>query len=321
MLQEGVLLSAAGSFVTVLMVMCAVYSLWERQKLKVRQRLQALAKNKSENKKNIFSRGILRSSKAKAGSWWKNKGWMVWIELQLARANIPLKSGELLIIWGLGIIFPACGIYLITMRILPAVYYAALGILIPLFLLRRAKERKAVILNDQLEEALGTISNALRAGFGLLQALEMVSRESRPPLANEIKRTLKEITLGTPVEKALLRCVERTGSRELEMVVTVVNIQRQVGGNLARILDRIAHTIRERNRIRGEIKTLTAQGKISGIVIGAIPPVLALLLLVMNPGYISKFFSQPLGIALLLGGILSQLLGVILIKRIVSINF
>lgn len=149
---------------------------------------------------------------------------------------------------------------------------------------------------NQLADILNLWVNSLRAGYSVPQAMEAVSREAPPPASDEFKRVVAEIQIGIPMEITLNNMLSRIESEDLDLVFTAVNIQREVGGNLAEILDTISHTIRERIRIKGEIKTLTASGRATGTVIGLLPVGLALLLYAISPNYMGQlFFGPPIG--------------------------
>jgi tight adherence protein B len=171
------------------------------------------------------------------------------------------------------------------------------------------------------------LANSLRAGSSFLQGLELVTREGRPPISEEFERVVREMSLGVALQPALNNLVRRVDSEDLELMVTAINIQSQVGGNLATVLDSIAYTIRERIRIQGEIQTLTAMQRYSGYVITLLPVGLAIILFIISPSYIGRLLQNPpeiLGLPagvvfLILGGI-SMLIGYILIRRIVDIK-
>ena len=148
---------------------------------------------------------------------------------------------------------------------------ALIGFLLPRFWLNRRKSGRLNAFNKQLPDTITLIANALRAGSSFLQAIELVVRESRPPISTEFSRVIREVNLGLPFEQALENMVRRVRSDDLELMATAISIQHQVGGNLAEILDSIAYTIRERVRIKGEIRTLTAQQRLSGYVVGFLP--------------------------------------------------
>lgn len=242
------------------------------------------------------------------------------IEQELMRADIPLRGEEFILLnllAGLG----ALGLgWLLTENIASATVLGVLGWLVPPLLVGRARARRLVRFNQQLGEALTVMTNSLRAGYSFLQAMEMVSREMPAPIADEFGLVLREINLGTTTEEALLNLHKRVASDDLDLIVTAVLIQRQVGGNLAEVLDNISLTIRERIRIKGEIRTLTAQGRISGLIIGLLPLGVVGMILLINPGYIKPLFTEPLGNAIVVAGIVSEIVGAMLIKKIVNIE-
>jgi tight adherence protein B len=152
-------------------------------------------------------------------------------------------------------------------------------------------KRRVKRFNAQLGDIITMMANALRGGYSFLQTLDMVSREAPAPSADEFRRVVQEVGLGRSTEEALQNLLRRMPSDDLDLLVTAVNIQHEVGGNLAQILDTIGHTIRERVRIKGEIQTLTAQGRISGYVITALPIFLAGYITIVNPDYMGPLFT------------------------------
>lgn len=151
--------------------------------------------------------------------------------------------------------------------------------------------RRVTAFNNQLGDTITMMANALRGGYSFLQTLDMVAREAPPPMSNEFRRVVQEVGLGRTTEEALSNLVRRMPSDDLDLLITAVNIQMEVGGNLAQILDTIGHTIRERVRIKGEIQTLTAQGRISAWVITGLPIGLAIFISVVNPTYMAPIFT------------------------------
>jgi len=243
------------------------------------------------------------------------------MQIQLLQAGIPLKGEEFITLWlGIALASPLVA-YLLTFNIPLTFLLFLLGVGGPRFYLLHKKNEKLKKLNEQLGDALVIMANALRAGFGFQQAMDTVRKELPPPIANEFEWTLREINLGSTTEEALLHMTERVKSDDLDMIVTAMLIQRQVGGNLAQILDNISRTIRERTRIKGQIKTLTAQGRLSGIIIGLLPVGLIFLLLIINPGYMNTMLESPLGFYLLGAGAISELIGLLIINKIVNIDF
>ncbi len=234
------------------------------------------------------------------------------------QAGVPLRIEEIVFT----ALFAAAVItfLIISNHVVQAVVVGIVAIFFPALWLASMRRKRLQKFNSQLGEALVLMANSLRAGFSFLQAMDLISKESPVPLRDEFSMVLREIQLGVPTEKALAGMAERIASADLEMMVTAVLIQRQVGGNLAEVLEKIAGTIKERVRIKGEIKTLTAQGRISGIIIGLLPMVLAAVLIFVNPEYIKVLISDPIGPVLIFFGLLSQLLGALMIKKIVSLG-
>lgn len=240
-------------------------------------------------------------------------------DAQLARADIPLKGEEFL---GLILVLSLGGglfFVIITGSPVAGLLAAVLGGYLPYFGLRMASTRRLNKFNGQIGDALVIMANSLRSGFSFLQAMDMVRKEIPGPIAKEFGAALQEMNWGTPTEEALLSMASRVNSEDLELVVTAVLIQRQVGGNLAEVLDNIANTIRERVRIKGEIKTLTAQGRISGLIIGLLPVLLTTVLFLLNPEYIKLLFSSKAGLTMVSFAALSQFLGLFIIKKIIQI--
>src|SRR5687768_7691147 len=202
-----------------------------------------------------------------------------------------------------------------------------IGFLAPRFWLSHRTSSRLNAFNKQLPDTITLIANALRAGSSFLQAIELVVRESRPPVSTEFGRVIREVNLGLPFEQALENMVRRVRSDDLELMATAISIQHQVGGNLAEILDSIAYTIRERVRIKGEIKTLTAQQRLSGYVVGFLPIGLAGFLFVAAPQFMNAMFLNPpdilglpMGVVILIFGGFMMFIGFMLIRKIVDIE-
>lgn len=262
----------------------------------------------------------LMKASAVLGSLVPKSNYLSRTKKKLQAASILMKSEEFL---GLSIIC-AIGLFaliLITTRLpLVAILFTPVGFLIPEIILDRKKRKRMSMLNAQLPEALSIISNGLRAGFSFNQAMSIAVRDMLPPISEEFARVLRENSLGKSLDDALRNLIERNEDEDLSMVVTALLIQRQVGGNLSEILDTISTTIRERVRIKGEVKTLTAQGRISALVIGFLPTGLALILTIINPEYILTLFQYSLGIIMVVVGVIMQLIGIYAIFKLVDIK-
>ncbi|HEY8990255.1 MAG TPA: type II secretion system F family protein [Candidatus Limnocylindrales bacterium] len=251
----------------------------------------------------------------------------------IARADLRLKPSEFLAIWagsivGLPFLFIVFSLGLPALRTPLALLVAAfIGFMLPRFWLGRRKSGRLGAFNKQLPDTITLLANGLRAGSSFLQAVELVVRESRPPVSTEFSRVIREVNLGLPFEQAMENMVRRVRSDDLELMATAINIQHTVGGNLAEILDSIAFTIRERIRIKGEIRTLTAQQRLSGYVVGFLPIGLAGFLFVAAPNFMAPMFAKPpealglpLGVVILFFGGFMMFIGFMLIRKIVDIE-
>jgi tight adherence protein B len=204
---------------------------------------------------------------------------------------------------------------------------AVIGFLLPRFWLGHRKSKRLKAFNAQLADTITLIANALRAGSSFLQAIELVVRESRPPINIEFGRVIREVNLGLAFDVALENMVRRVRSDDLELMVTAIAIQHQVGGNLAEILDTISHTIRERVRIKGEIRSLTAMQRMSGYLVAFLPIGLTGIIFLIAPTFLEPMFQKPpellglpLGVCILALAGFSMMIGVLIIRRIVDIE-
>jgi tight adherence protein B len=191
---------------------------------------------------------------------------------------------------------------------------------LPFFWLLFRRKRRLAKFASQLPEALELVARALRAGHSLAAGFHLVSQEGSAPIASEFGRVFEEQNLGIPFEEALNNLVNRVPNLDLKFFVTAVILQRQTGGDLAEILDKIGRLIRERFAIWGQVQALTGEGRLSGIVLLALPPLLFITVYRMNPEYLSLLFTDELGKKMLIGGIVMQLLGALAIRKIVNIR-
>jgi tight adherence protein B len=245
------------------------------------------------------------------------------IAIHLERAAVPLRVGEYYLIrWGMAALFFVVPLIfgLAPFNLALGLVASVVGYMLPAMWVNNKKKSRTNRINQQLVDLLGLVSNSLKSGYGLMQSFEFASRQMQPPIALEIRRMLRESNLGMSAEDALNALGERIDSSDLDMVLTAINIQRTVGGNLAEILDKVASTMRERERIRGEINTLTAQQKMTGIVIGGLPVFMFAIFMVMNPGYMSLLITETIGKAMLAAAIGLQLMGYFAMKRIMAIE-
>lgn len=242
------------------------------------------------------------------------------IELLMQQADWPIRGTEfeaILLLWGglVGLIT-----FLVTLKGVLFIAGALAGILMGLALLGLRIRRRRKKFTNQLGDMLTMVANALRAGFSFMQAFELISREMDAPMGREVQLVVNEVNLGNTLESALDNMQRRVASPDFELVVTAVLIQRQVGGDLASILDTISETIAERVRMRREVMALTAQGRASAMVVGLVPIALAGALSIFNPNYLKPLIETDMGHMFIIAAVVLELIGVLIIRRIVDIK-
>jgi tight adherence protein B len=216
------------------------------------------------------------------------------ISRELARADLKLKTGEYVALIGLAsLVTGVFGFFFGGNSFLVAIIGLVGGLFIPRIYVRLQQKARMRAFDDQLPDMLNLMVNGLRTGFSALQAMEAVSRELPAPISAEFRRVVREMQLGVPMEGALENLQRRIPSEDLDLAVTAINIQREVGGNLAEILDTISYTIRERIRIKGEVRAVTAQVTYSGRFLSLMPIILGFILWGLNREYMSQFFAEP----------------------------
>lgn len=242
---------------------------------------------------------------------------------QLSRADLKLKVHEYMAVHVISMVGMALLAYIVLFpaQIVQTIILGGIGLFIPRIYVSNRMARRLKKFESQLPDTLGLWVNALRSGYSVLQALEAISREAPPPTNAELKRIVREVQLGIRLPDALDHLLERMPSEDLDLIITAVDIQIEVGGNLAEILEVINHTIRERIKLKGEIAVLTAQGRITGWLISGLPIVLALFLMIINPHYMGELFTnRPCGWPMIGIGLGMIGTGAALIQKIVDIE-
>jgi tight adherence protein B len=246
------------------------------------------------------------------------------ISKKLAQADLKFRPAEFIaLIVVSSILTGFVGFIISSYSPIFAIISMIVGIFLPNMYVNMQTKSRLKKFDNQLGDMLNLMVNGLRAGFSTLQAMEAVSRELPSPISDEFRRVVQEMQLGLPMEESLEHLLRRIDSDDLDLVITAINVQREVGGNLAEILDTISFTIRERVRIKGEISALTAQGRATAWVIAALPIVLVLLLFLLNREYVMTFFdpeTRSCGIPILVIAGLMVISGFITTQKIVDID-
>jgi tight adherence protein B len=285
-----IVILAAG---TIALVVYGLYLFLGRRKALLAERLETYAAIEEEAATAAAAELSKLSPVPRAFHTLFGKGIMQRIEDDLAGADIPMRATEYLLLRfllaGIGFLvgfvglgFPHSGLIL-----------AVAGYLVPAGGVRYYHHRRREKFVRQLADALMLLTNSLRSGYGFLKGLELVAKEMADPISKELNRTLREINLGATVEQGLMNLGRRVNSQDLDIVISAYLVQKDVGGNLTEIMEKVAETIRERLRIQGDIKVLTAQGRLSGLIVGLMPVVLFLIFITYMPDYFRPMFAAP----------------------------
>ncbi len=250
--------------------------------------------------------------------------WAERVELELQQANVQLRVGEYLLvrffIAAIAFLFGLIVLRFEPIGILIGLALGGVAYVLPPFVLKFLRSRRLGKIEKQLVEFAPMLAAALRSGFALPHGVEMAAQQLGPPLADELKLLMNDVNLGATMEAALLDLGRRVGSADLDMMITAILVQRTTGGNLAEILDKAAETLRERERIRGDLKTLTAQPRLTGTILSVYPIAIALLLGALMPSLWTLLFTEPLGRVFLGVALGLQVVGFLLMRRLVNIQ-
>ena len=292
-----------------------------RQRRKLEHRLKGRAKD-LEVRAQIFK--AYRESRQspilaiieRVAGWGKVEN----LQRQLLQGDIYLSPSTFLCMIG---ILGAIG-FILGVTLTNTLFWGGLAALppalAPILVLRWKKSRKSKLFEKQMPEAMELLARSMRAGHTLAGTLELVSRETRPPLGMEMRVTFEEQRLGLSMPQALRRMGERVASRDLRYFVTAVLIQSETGGNLEEILENIGLIVRERLKLKGKVRGLTAEGRFSAIILGLLPVVTFLAIFLLNREYMKGFLADPLGVKLMAVGVINILLGAMVMKKMVSIK-
>jgi len=241
------------------------------------------------------------------------------IATQLARADLKLTPGEFLTISAMLAVALAAAAYLMHRPVFIPVGLIG-GFFIPRIYVGSLQAKRLKLFNSQLADALNLMVNSLRAGYSTIQAMEVISKEMPQPIAGEFGRAVLEQQLGLPFDQAMANLLRRMPSADLDLVITAMSVQREVGGNLAEVLDSIAFTIRERIRIKGDIQVLTAQGRASGMIVTVLPFAVGGFVYLYNPDFMGLMFKDPCGWIMIGTGLVLIVIGYLVINKIVNIE-
>lgn len=253
------------------------------------------------------------------GAFAEKTGILLRTERLLQQADVPLRAAEVLFYVPAAAVIGALTALLLGSPVGALLVLVVVG-LGPLAVVQWRAEQRIRAFERQLPDTLNLLAGALRAGFSFLQGLETVAEETIDPMRRELQLVLNEARLGRPLEESLGAVAVRMRSRDLEWAVMAIAIQREVGGNLAALLDTVADTMTKRERLRREIGALTAEGRLSGIVLSIFPPAFAVVLYLIQPEYIERLFNHSIGIVSMIGAAVLSVLGWLWLRKIVDIE-
>jgi tight adherence protein B len=309
-------------FVTFTCLFVAAFQMIFLKEKRLEKRLKKYftVSEKEVNRKQLNMLGQIQLAKKKVKSHFLTKEKNTKLEITLARSGLPLKPEEYVMFQWISVVFCGGLFVALTGNWFTIVIGSTLGFLFPKWYVRKKERDRVAKFNEELPDMISTIIGSLRAGFSFTQALKAVIEEAASPIKDEMESVLKEMQYGRSLEDSFNDLKERMPSEDLDLMIQAILIQRQVGGNLASVLDKIVETIRDRTKIHRQIQTLTAQGRLSGIVIGLLPIILGFVIYLIQPAYIGTLFHHPIGIILLMAGVISGIIGFIMIKKITTIE-
>lgn len=242
-------------------------------------------------------------------------------EDNLAQSGLKVSAREYVMLWGVLTIGPGLVCSLLRMNTIAIAGICIIGFAIPPVMVQQAKNKRALLFNKQLGESLTIMSNCMRSGYSFQQAMGSIAREMQPPISTEFSRVVREMSYGATMEQALNNMKARVNNKDLDLLISAVLTSQQVGANLSEILDTIAETVSDRIRLREEVRVFSAQGRMSGVIIGLLPVAVILFLMILNPTYFTDFVQHPIGRMMLVLSVVMELTGFIVINKIVDIKY
>ena len=242
-------------------------------------------------------------------------------EDSLALSGIHISAQEYVALWVFLTLGPGLVGIMLNMDLVAVLGICVVGFAIPPIMVQRSRSKQQQLFNKQLGESLTIMSNCMRSGYSFQQAMHSISKEMQPPVSTEFGRVVREINYGATLEQALNNMSQRVNSKDFDLLISAVITSAQVGANLSEILDTISETITDRIRLREEVRGFSAQGRMSGIIIGLLPVFVILFLMILNPTYLTDFVNHPIGKLLLIASVFLEVIGFILINRIVDIKY
>lgn len=313
-----IVLAAAGLFVYAVAMLLTRDSNNLSSALRPYQEGRRSGEGDDEDEGSLVTSAFMQRAVETTEKFAQEQGFLTNVEAKLVQADIKLRAAEAILFYALGVV-----IVTVIAVLLKGPLGLAVGViaaLLPPAILNFMAKMRLRKFNSQLPDTLQLLASSLRAGFSFMQGVEAVAAEVEDPMGSELRRVIVEARLGRPVEDALDDCVERMKSPDFEWAVMAVKIQREVGGNLAELLQTVGVTMVERERLRRDVKTLTAEGRMSAYVLGAMPPILGLFFEFSNPAYMHPLWVNTSGIVAVVAAVIAMLVGFVWMNKIIQID-
>jgi len=311
-------------FVVVSLAVFAALSLFDLRKAQARVLRDRLANVQTPAEQAAPDLALLRDevlSRIPAFDTWLRRSERVsLLQKMLAQGNVDARAGNFLMLCVVSALLFGAIAAVAGGNLMFAWAGVLLGFFMPYAYAAHMRTKRFQKFEEKFPEAIDTLARAVRAGHAFTTALEMIANEVSEPVAGEFRQLYEEQKFGLPVRDALLNLADRIPLVDVKFFVTAVMLQRETGGNLAEILDNLSYVIRERFKILRQVRVHTAQGRLTMVLLMALPPMIVVIMLVLNPGFIQPLFTDPIGHALIVGGITLQTLGYFVIRRIIRIQ-
>ncbi len=273
-----------------------------------------------DEESQIVQTALVRRAVEMSESFAEDRGFLTKVEEMLERAKVPLRAGEAMSFWTVITLVSGAVGMLLAGGLIGGLILAVIGAFMQIFVLRFKAQRRMRKFEQQLPDTLQLLAGTLRAGYSLPQGLEAVSHESADPMGFELRRVMTEARLGREMEEALAAAAERLSSPDFAWAVMAISIQREVGGNLNELLMTVSDTMIARERLKGEVAALTAEGRASAILLGGLPPGLGFVMWLMNREYIELLFTETLGKIMLVAAFVMMTIGMTWMRKVMQIN-
>lgn len=322
--RTGAIISAVIVFFAVLACVAMIIVIFGRRPQSVSSQIEAYDWSSGESSdgrdSNAFESNFMNAAVDATERLANRFGVMGRIESTLEQSEIPLRSGEIVFLAVVGTLVIGLIGFILSANLLVALILMAFAGAVPLLLLSRKRSSILRRFEEQLPDVLTLLAGTLRSGFSLLQGLEATAAEAPEPAGRELRRAYQETRMGKSVQESLNDVADRMESQDLGWTVVAIGIQQDVGGNLAELLDSVASTMNQRERLRREVRALTGEGRISALVLFLFPPGFTMLMYGMQPEYISKLFANTGGIIASVVAATLMVLGGLWLKRIVRLD-